>query len=183
MPAALTLVQHIDRLFAHRKASLDAFLALFALAARLARLRTGAGALYGLTHARLRVLRAIHEHRGASISELGRALDLSRQAVHRVVHDLARMQWLKLERGTRSRRERIPRLLAAGRVASRCGLDWERDWFENLGERASLEQLQGIGRLSSHYRRRLPTRSNYPNELYQPRVEPPGIWRLLVTPP
>ena len=116
-------------------------------------------------------------------ADLARDLDLSRQAVHRVVHDLERMNWLKLDHGTRSRRERIPRLLAAGRVASRCGLDWERDWFENLGQRASIEQLQGIARLASHYRRRLPARSNDPNALYQPPLEPPGAWRLLVSPP
>ena len=91
MSAALSFEQYAAALHDHRRASCEAFQALMQFHSRFARLRSGATPGFGLTHARLRVLRAIATLPGACIAELARELDLTRQAVHRVVHDLRRM--------------------------------------------------------------------------------------------
>lgn len=184
MATAEPFEHHLHEFFAHREASLAAFLALMQLHSRLARLRTGATASFGLTHARLRVLRVISQRRDDCISDIARELDLTRQAVHRVVHDLQRMQFITLAPGSRSARQRIPKLLAAGRVAVKCGLEWERDWFENLGESANTRSLRWIDCLAQRYRRHLPWRVDDRCITLQMPARPlRGSWQLLLLSP
>lgn len=174
--------RHVAALFDHRKASLTAFLSLMQLHSRLARLRTGATANFGLTHARLRVLRVIAAHRDFCITDIARELDLSRQAVHRVVHDLCRLRMIKLTASPRGLRERVPKLRSGGRVAVKCGLRWEQHWFESLGESASLHQLQWLDWLAQRYRRHLPWRvDDDVSALEMPPRPLRSTWRLLLS--
>lgn len=183
MPTAVSFEQFVVARRAHRIAAFDAFQSMMALYCRLARLRTGATSGLGLTHARLRVLRAIATHPGACIAELARELDLTRQAVHRVIHDLHRMNLLDLAPSTRSARERVPKLKAAGRVASHCGLRWERQWLEQLGDGAPTRQWQWMKWLAGCYRRLLPWRADEETALEMPPRPPPGPGaRFLLSP-
>jgi DNA-binding MarR family transcriptional regulator len=183
MPTILPFEQFVVARNAHRSAAFDAFQAMLALHGRLARLRTGATSGFGLTHARLRVLRAIATHPGACIAALARNLDLTRQAVHRVVHDLRRMNLLELVPSSRSARERVPKLKAAGRVASECGLRWERQWLEHLGESAETRSWQWLKWLAGYYRRHLPWRADDETPLDLPPRPPPGPGaRFLLSP-
>jgi DNA-binding MarR family transcriptional regulator len=174
MPNVLSFEQFAAARHTHRSASFDAFQSMMTLHCRLARLRTGATSGFGLTHARLRVLRAIATHPGACIAALARELDLTRQAVHRVIHDLRRMNLLDLVPSHRSARERVPRLKAAGRVASDCGLRWERQWLEHLGESAETRSWQWLKWLADCYLRHLPWRADDETWLEMPPRPPPG---------
>lgn len=174
MPTVLSFEQCIAAHHAHRSAAFDAFQSMMTLNCRLARLRSGATSGFGLTHARLRVLRAMATRPGACIAALARELDLTRQAVHRVVHDLRRMNLLELVPSARSARERVPKLTAAGRVASDCGLRWERQWFEHLGESAETRSWQWIKWLAERYRRHLPWRADDETSLDMPPRPAPG---------
>jgi DNA-binding MarR family transcriptional regulator len=168
-----TLLALLDDRRAHRQASVDWFHSLMQLHARLARLRSDATAKFALTHARLRVLGVIARTRDLCISDIARELDLTRQAVHRVVHDLVELQMLELAPSTRSARERIPRLIAGGRVAAWCGLGWERRWFEQLGRDIQKTTLQWMHHQAQRHRRRLPWRIDDPEELEVPDAPPP----------
>jgi len=183
MSAALSFEQYAAALHDHRRASCEAFQALMQFHSRFARLRSGATRGFGLTHARLRVLRAIATLPGACIAELARELDLTRQAVHRVVHDLRRMGLLELGPSRRSARERVPKLRAAGRVASDCGLRWERQWLENLGESAETRSWRWLAWLAQRYRRHLPWRASEDTDRDMPPRPPPGPGaRVLLSP-
>jgi len=181
-----SLLELLEDRHARRKASVDWFHSLMQLHARLARLRSGATAKFALTHARLRVLGAIARTPGLCISDIARELDLTRQAVHRVVHDLVELKMLELQRSPRSSRERIPRLIAGGRVAAGCGLGWERRWFERLGEAIETGTLQWMHGQAQRHRRQLPWRVDDPEELEAPDAPPPlqfvpgngGGWRI-----
>jgi DNA-binding MarR family transcriptional regulator len=147
------------------------------LHSRLARLRTGAMGGFALTHARLRVLRVIASRRGDCISDIARELDLSRQAVHRVVHDLLRMRLITLTESSRSGRARVPRLAAAGRVAVKCGVGWESQWFERLGKSAATRELRWLYWLAQRYRRHLPWRADEDIEPEMPATPAPSARR------
>jgi DNA-binding MarR family transcriptional regulator len=75
------------------------FDALNALHARLRRLRDNCLAEFGLTHAQLRVIAVIHHMKCAELSFVARTLDVSRQAVHRIVRRLEASRYLIVERG------------------------------------------------------------------------------------
>lgn len=167
-----TLHDYSNDLATHRKASVVAFQALLQLHCRLARLRSGATAKFALTHARLRVLGVVSRMPGLCIADIARELDLTRQAVHRVVHDLVALQMLELQPSARSGRERIPRLDAAGRVAAWCGLGWEHHWYEQLGEAFETRTLQWLQGQVQRYRRQLPWRIDDPLEL---EIEAPSL--------
>ncbi len=152
----------------HRKAAFESWHAFLQLHSRIARLRTGATAKFALTHARLRVLGVIARNPGGCISDIARELDLSRQAVHRVVHDMVRLQMIELEDSSRRTRERIPKLIAGGRVAAWCGLRWERRWFEQLAEGVETTSLQWMRNQAQRHCRRLPWRVDDPLELEPP---------------
>jgi DNA-binding MarR family transcriptional regulator len=149
------------------------------LHARIARLRGGATSKFALTHARLRVLGIVARMRGLCISDIARELDLTRQAVHRVVHDLVELKMLELVPSTRSRRERIPRLIAGGRVAAACGVGWERRWFEQLGQAIDTRDLQWMHSQAQRHRRNLPWRVDDPEELEVPDPPPPTRFQFV----
>lgn len=183
-----TLLALLEDQHARRKAAVAWFHSFMQLHARIARLRGGATAKFALSHARLRVLGVVARTRGLCISDIARELDLTRQAVHRVVHDLVELRMLELAPSTRSARERIPRLIAGGRVAAWCGLGWERRWFEQLGRDIETASLQWMHGQAQRHRRRLPWRVDDPQELELPdapapcppiQVEP-GTWPAMV---
>ena len=86
---------------AHAKAAVEAYESLLCMHARLRRIRTNALGEFGLSDAQLRIVKIIQAEPGVSISTIARLLDLSRQAVHRVVHHLARDNYVTLKRGRR----------------------------------------------------------------------------------
>ena len=86
----------------------------------------------------LRGLGVAARYPGGWISDSAGELGRSRQAFHRVVNDMVRLQMIELEDSSRRTRERIPKLIAGGRVAAWCGLRWERRWFEQLAEGGRL---------------------------------------------
>ncbi len=137
---------------AHRKAAFESWQAFLQLHSRIARLRTGATSKFAL----------------------------SRQAVHRVVHDMVRLQMIELDASSRSTRERVPKLIAGGRVAAWCGLRWERRWFEQLAEGIATTSLQWMRNQAQRHCRRLPWRVDDPLELEQ--QEPPASWRPWLQP-
>jgi len=169
-----TLLELIEDRHARRKAAVAWFHSFMQLHARIARLRGGATAKFALSHARLRVLGVVSRTRGLCISDIARELDLTRQAVHRVVHDLVELKMLELAPSTRSARERIPRLIAGGRVAAWSGLGWERRWFEQLGRDIETKTLQWMHGQAQRHRRRLPWRVDDPEELELPDAPPPS---------
>jgi DNA-binding MarR family transcriptional regulator len=103
--------------------------ALFKLHSRVVRTRTRRTSELGLTSARLRILEQLLECPGISITGIAFRLDLCRQAVHRVVHDLARAGYLTLERGRADdRRAVIPNITARGWACTYVALEWQRDF-------------------------------------------------------
>jgi DNA-binding MarR family transcriptional regulator len=168
-----SLLALLEDRHARSQASIAWFHSLMQLHARLARLRSGASAKFALSHARLRVLGVVARTRDLCISDIARELDLTRQAVHRVVHDLVELKMLELAPSRRSARERIPRLIAGGRVAAGCGLGWERRWFEQLGRGIETTTLQWMHHQAERHRRQLPWRVDDPEELELPDEPPP----------
>ena len=100
----------LDRFATRAAAAVNGTRAVLRLHGRIVRYRNRDLRGYGLTSARMRILEVIGAHGGSSISEIARRLDLSRQAVHRVVHDLVALGLLRLHARDRDRRARIPML-------------------------------------------------------------------------
>jgi DNA-binding MarR family transcriptional regulator len=90
--------------------------ALFRLHARLVRTRNRDLFDLGLSSAGLRIVEVILEHPDANLSVIARVLDLSRQAVHRVVRGLVRLGFLSLRRDPRDGRARIPSITDLGDI-------------------------------------------------------------------
>jgi DNA-binding transcriptional ArsR family regulator len=110
----------------------------------------------GLTCAQLRVLEVLIEHPDSNISEIARDLDLSRQAVHRVVHLLADAGFLSLEKNRRGdRRAVIPQLSETARFCAIDGITWQRNFLRVLTGPFRLHDLQftamAIDRIWRHF--------------------------------
>jgi DNA-binding MarR family transcriptional regulator len=174
MHRSQTLLGRLEDRHKRRQAAVAWFHSFMQLHARITRLRSGAAAKFALSHARLRVLGVVARTRGLCISDIARELDLTRQAVHRVVHDLVELQMLELVHSNHSARERIPRLIGGGRVAAWSGLGWERRWFEQLGRDIETTTLQWMHGQAQRHRRQLPWRVADPEELELPDAPPPA---------
>jgi DNA-binding MarR family transcriptional regulator len=152
------------RLEEHATAALQSYRALLQFQARTSRLRGGTLRELGLTHSRLRVLAVVVAAPGLSISAIARELDLSRQAVHRVVHEMERGRALQIERSNRDRRIRQLRLTAMGRHIAALAVPWEREWTAQVLNDARTTHLNGIAAISNHIRLKLPWTVRGPDE-------------------
>jgi DNA-binding MarR family transcriptional regulator len=92
--------------------------------------------VYGITSAQLRILETMRDHPGENLSVIAWRLDLTRQAVHRVVHDLVRHLFVSLERDPQDRRAVIPKVTIFGSVYAEGALDWH--------ETAGAELIAGL---------------------------------------
>ena len=134
------------------------------LSARTARLRSGTLNELGLTHARLRVLGVVAKSAELSMSQIARYLDLSRQAVHRVIHDLVKANVLTLSRPQRNRKIRIAELTTHGRAVAELALPWENDWTGEVLANAAAATLRGIAAQVNYIREKLPWTVRGPDE-------------------
>lgn len=110
--------------------------ALFRLHGRLARTRNNHLWELELTSAQLRVLETLSENPGSGISEVARHLDLSRQAVHRLVHVLAGKGYLTLpHREPGDRRRLAPGLDPHAALCTQSAIRVQRElWREFTDE-------------------------------------------------
>lgn len=135
------------------------FDALNALHARLRRLRDNCLAEFGLTHAQLRVIAVIHHMKWAELSLVARTLDVSRQAVHRIVRRLQAERYLIVERGDGTGRPLILSLDPLRRIEIDGALDWEADWVgREVAQEAEPRTHGELQSLSLWLRRMLPWR-------------------------
>ncbi len=140
----------------HAEAANHAYRAMLQFHARTVRLRSGTLCELGLTHARLRILRVIASEPDISISQIARVLDLSRQAVHRVAHDLMDCGLIELETTWRDRRARIAKLTDYGRFIANIAMKWEQEWTAHLLRHAPTRQLNRTHGAINFIRTRLP---------------------------
>jgi DNA-binding MarR family transcriptional regulator len=144
---------------AHAKAAVEAYESLLCMHARLRRIRTNALGEFGLSDAQLRIVKIIQAEPGVSISTIARLLDLSRQAVHRVVHHLARDNYVTLKRGRRRGRPTEVRLSAQSARDAHAAGEWEIEWMgRDLARMASPASLPAVCWLSRRLRAGLPWR-------------------------
>jgi DNA-binding MarR family transcriptional regulator len=135
--------------------------ALAALHARLRRLRDNACAEFGLTHAQMRVLAVVREMDWVELSFVAKTLDVTRQAVHRVVRDLARMQYLLIERGTSTGRPLILSLDEHRKIEIDGAFAWEADWLgQEVAQELEPDTHGALQNLSRWLRRVLPWRTD-----------------------
>lgn len=135
------------------------FDALNALHARLRRLRDNCPAEFGLTHAQLRVIAVIHHMKWAELGFVARTLDVSRQAVHRIVRHLEAAQYLTVERGDTTGRPLILSLDPRRKIEIDGALDWEADWVgREVAQEAEPHTHGALQSLSLWLRRVLPWR-------------------------
>jgi DNA-binding MarR family transcriptional regulator len=107
--------------------------ALFRLHGRLNRTRNARLWELELTSAQLRVVDAIRERPGWGLSELARYLDLSRQAVHRLVHVLAGKGYLKLPPRRRGDRRRlVPQLDTDSALCIEGAIEGQCEFWRDL---------------------------------------------------
>ena len=147
-------------------AAVEAYEALLCMHARLRRIRTNALAEFGLRDAQLRVVKIVEVEPGISISQIARRLDLSRQAVHRVVHRLARDNYLELRRGRRRGRPMEVSLSHTSGRDARAAREWELDWMgRDLASITRADWMPAVCWLSRRLRAELPWRIDDVEEL------------------
>lgn len=146
--------------------------------ARYVRLHTRANAEHALTHARARILDALLEAEGYNISELAWRLDLTRQSVHRVVHEMERVRLLRLER--RGRRDLLPKLTVLGRAIAKQAVGDDDDWWARLLRNFPTRDLDLVATHLRRYLAELPFFLSDPQQLEQPPFDGrlPERWRL-----
>lgn len=156
--------QSRNTLEAHTTAAIGAYREGLRFHARVARIRSGTLRELGMTHARLRIIAVVAATPNLSIAQIARELDLSRQAVHRVVHDLERSRMLHVEVSPQDRRTRAVRLASLGTHIAALALPWERDWTSLIMDNAGTANLADIAALTRHLRLKLPWSVNGPDE-------------------
>lgn len=140
----------------HADASIRCYKETLKLHSRMVRIRSGTLRELGLTHARLRVLAVVAATANLSISQIARELDLSRQAVHRVVHDLEHARMLLIDTPTHNRRSRRVRMASLGRHIAALALPWERDWTSLVLDGLRIHELNEGAARSRLLRSKLP---------------------------
>lgn len=140
----------------HQNAALYAFRELLQLQSRMARIRSGTLSELALTHARLRILAVVAATPNLSMSQIARSLDLSRQAVHRVVHALERARMLALEKASGRRREWRVSLTNLGTHIAALALPWEQEWTSLALDNVSARALTDVAGLTRILRQQLP---------------------------
>lgn len=160
---------------AHVAAATGAYHSLLQFHARTSRLRSGTLMELGLTHARLRIIGVIAGAPDLSISQIARQLDLSRQAVHRVLHEMAKADVVILSTARHDRRLRTVRLATLGRFLAELALPWEREWTSLILRNANTSNLRGIDTLSNYVRGNLPWTIRGPDDSarFFERPDPP----------
>lgn len=146
--------------------------------ARYVRLHTRANAEHALTHARSRILDALLEAEGYNISELAWRLDLTRQSVHRVVHEMERARLLRLERP--GKRDVLPKLTMLGRAIAKQAVSDDEDWWARLLRNFPTRDLDLVAAHLRRYLAELPFFLSDPQQLEQPPFDGklPERWRL-----
>ncbi len=147
-------------------AAIEAYEALLCMHARLRRIRTNALAEFGLTDAQLRVVKIVEVEPGISISQIARRLDLSRQAVHRVVHRLAKDNYLDLRPSRRRGRPTEVFLSHPWERDARAAREWELEWIgRDLASITRADWMPAVCWLSRRLRAELPWRIDDVEEL------------------
>jgi DNA-binding MarR family transcriptional regulator len=137
------------------------FDALAALYARLRRLHDNALAEFGLTHAQMRVIAIVHGMEWVELGRVAKTLDVTRQAVHRIVRDLERAQYLVIERGKSTGRPLILALDRRRKIEIDAALAWEADWVgHEIAQEATPATHGALQNLSRWLRRALPWRTD-----------------------
>ncbi len=182
-PSPLIPWQDIRKtLQAHADESMRAYREVLRLQLRMARIRSGALRELGLTHARLRVIAVVAASPGLSISQIARELDLSRQAVHRVAHDLERARMLLIEETDGDRRSRRVRLATLGAHVAALALPWERDWTSRMLDGLRLRELRDAGLRIQQIRWKLPWTVKGPDDFALIFEREPNPRRLCLLP-
>lgn len=164
-PIPLIPWQDIRRtLQAHADESMRSYREVLRLQSRMARIRSGALRELGLTHARLRVLAAIATEPNLSISQIARELDLSRQAVHRVVHDMERARMVLIEKSGKDHRSCQVRLASLGTHIAALALPWEREWTSLVLDGLRTGELKDAAFRAQQIRWNLPWTVKGPDE-------------------
>lgn len=110
----------------------------------------------GLTSARWQVLGAVAKSGASpSLSEVARAMGLSRQAVRRITQDMARDGLLNIYPHPANRRVRLIKLTEAGRAAHAGADARQRPWGERLAAGLAKAELCGAQKLLQELRARL----------------------------
>ena len=123
-------------------ATLDGARALLRLHGRLVRRRNRALREFALTSARLRILDVLTEYPDSNLSVIARRLDLSRQAVHRVLHDMVDIGLIDLHPDEHDRRAWVPVINDVGKVTAEFARRWQLLSAQPITAGYSLEQLQ-----------------------------------------
>ncbi len=129
--------------------------ALFRFHSRLVRTRDLDLFELGLSSAALRILEVIAEYPQANLSAIAVVLDLSRQAVHRVVRDLVRQEFLTLRRDSGDRRALIPSITEFGAGYFSSALACQEDALRELTSMTRLIDLQFATALARRLRQRV----------------------------
>jgi len=153
-PAQLPLLEPARE--ARRAAALAGCRSLFRLHGRLVRTRNICLEELGLTSARLRILEVIALYPGSNLSAIAARLDLSRQAVHRVVHDLVREEMLVLRRDPADGRALTPVITEFGDIYATGALEWQAGASLELTSILRLEDLQFTKAVADRLWREMP---------------------------
>jgi len=141
---------------ARRRTALEGARALFRLHGRLVRARNRGLFEHAVTSAGLRIIETMQEHPGEHLSSIAVRLDLSRQAIHRVIHDLERQEFVSLKRDPHDRRARIPVLTDLGAIYAEGALAWQERAGEKLIANLRLVDIQFARALLDRLWRRSP---------------------------
>lgn len=165
-PDPIAALQAIENREVHARAAVEAYESLLCMHARLRRIRSNALGEFGLSDAQLRIVKIVEAEPGVSISRIARLLDLSRQAVHRVVHLLAQDSYVTMQRSRRRGRPMEVRLSRQSARDAQAAREWELEWMgRDLANMASPASLPAVCWLSRRLRAELPWRVDDVEEL------------------
>ena len=127
---------------------------LFRLNGRLVVAGDRLSADLGLSTARWQVLGAI-KFGVFTVSQISRAMGLTRQAVQRVVHDLVSVDLVSLEDNPEHRRAKLVQLTAAGRAVIKKMDHRQVAWSDWLAGAAPVSSIDAAARVLFNLRTRL----------------------------